>query len=193
MPNEPVRDEELVALIARRDRAAFESLYDRYASRALGLAIHIFRERTIAEDILQEAFWRVWQRAATFDTERGAFLPWLMSIVHHLAIDRLRRSRGMPATIEIDSDAEATLEIHDTSQDVPAQAWERLQAGMMRDALARLPEAQRMVIEMAYFEGLTRQEIAAKLNEPLGTVHTRARLGLAKMKEMLSELQGNER
>jgi RNA polymerase sigma-70 factor (ECF subfamily) len=187
-----MRDEELVALVARSDRTAFETLYDRHASRALGLAMRIFRDQPLAEDIVQEAFWRVWKRAGTFDTERGHFSSWLLSIVHHLSIDRLRAGRGAPATVTIDSEFNAEMDVRDMSQDVAEQAWAKLQSGAMRDALTQLPEAQRAVIEMAYFEGLTHQEISERLSEPLGTIHTRARLGLSKLRELLRELQGQE-
>ncbi|MEP7198374.1 MAG: sigma-70 family RNA polymerase sigma factor [Chloroflexota bacterium] len=186
MPPQPPDDATLIARVARRDRSAFELLYDRHASKALGLSMRVCAERTIAEEIVQEAFWRVWTRAATFDTARGNFVTWLLGIVHHLTIDHLRQQRGRPPLVAIESDRdEASFDIRDERHDVAEQAWTNLRNVEMRDALTRLPEAQRVVIELAYFEGLTRQEIAEKLREPLGTIHTRARLGLMKLKELL--------
>ncbi len=190
MNNQAIEDEELIALVANGNRDAFETLYDRHAPRALGLAMRMCGDRTAAEDIVQEAYWRVWKRAATFDRERGGFQTWLLTIVHHLAVDRLRSSRGAPPLVE--TDADDPLEIQDKSQDVPHAAWASLRSDMMRTALTRLPDAQRLVIEMAYFDGLTRQEIAARLREPLGTIHTRARLGLLKLRELLIDYQGME-
>ena len=87
-------DEQLMARVAQRDRSAFENLYERYAGILLGLAMRVLGERAISEEITQEAFWKVWQRAATFDSQRGQASSWLFSIVHHLAIDELRRRRG---------------------------------------------------------------------------------------------------
>ena len=126
MNKPPVADEELIALVAQGDRNAFESLYDRHAARALGLALRISGDSTTAEDIEQEAYWRVWKRAGTFTRERGGFTTWLLTIVHHLAIDRLRTVRGAPALVEIDSDADDPIDLQDESQDVPGIALANL-------------------------------------------------------------------
>ncbi len=187
-----MQDTELIMLVARRDRVAFECLYDRHASKALGLAMRMFGERPVAEEIVQEAFWRVWKRASSFDTRRGDFVTWLLSIVHHLAVDELRRRRGQAPLAEMDGNTEPFVNVADKGQDVAERAWSNLQSAEMRAALMQLPEAQRTVIELAYFEGLTRQEIAERLNEPLGTIHTRARLALSKLKELLASLKVNE-
>lgn len=187
-----LEDTELIARVAGRDRRAFEQLYDRHVSKALGLALRVLQEQASAEEVVQEAFWRVWKRATTFNRERGNFTTWLFGIVHNLAIDRLRQQRGTPPVLDLDSGAEPAWELPDLVQNVADQAWARLQQSEMRAALAQLPEAQRMVIEMAYFEGLSRQEIAERLDEPLGTIHTRARLGLLKLKELLASLKDRD-
>jgi RNA polymerase sigma-70 factor (ECF subfamily) len=182
-------DTELIRRVAQRDRLAFEALYDRYASASLGLAARILDDQAAGEEIVQEAFWRVWKQAGTFDAERGRFSSWLFSIVHHLAIDELRRRRSQPPTISMGGETASRGDLADDAQDVAETAWSNLQSAEVKNALLQLPAAQQTVIWFAYFEGLTHQEIAAKLNEPLGTVHTRARLGLQKLKDALAGLR----
>jgi RNA polymerase sigma-70 factor (ECF subfamily) len=185
-------DTELISRVAQRDRGAFEALYDRYAGACLGLAIRLLGDPPAGEEIVQEAFWRIWKQAATFDVERGRFSSWLFGIVHHLAVDELRRRGRRPPVIQIESEVEALRDIPDHTQDVAESAWSNLQSAEVRTALGRLPEAQRSIIQLAYFDGLTHQEIAAKLNQPLGTVHTRARLALQKLKDSLASLRLRE-
>lgn len=186
---EQVSDVELALRVARRDRAAFEQLYDRYAGKAFGLALKILGDRGISEEVTQEAFWRAWQRAETYDPQRASFSAWLLTIVHHCAIDELRRRRSSAESVATDMTEEAVAALPDQRADVPERVWSNLQNEKVRAALAQLPDAQRKVIEMAYFGGFTRQEIAAQLNEPVGTVHTRARLALLKLKELLTGLK----
>ncbi len=190
MDNRALTDAQLMERITRRDRAAFEVLYEQHSRAALGLALRILGERPVSEEIVQEAFWRVWKRASSFDARRGNFSTWLASIVHHLAIDELRRRHGRPAPVEWETVPSPLPEVSDPAPEVSERAWANLQGEQVRTALAQLPDGQRQVLELAYFEGLTHQEIAARLNEPLGTVHTRARLGLRKLKDLLSELNG---
>jgi RNA polymerase sigma-70 factor (ECF subfamily) len=185
-------DAELIARIAQRDPAAFEQAYDRYAGRALGFALRMIAERAVAEEIVQEAFWRVWKRATSFDAQRGNFPTWLLGIVHHLVIDELRRRRGQTPLGGEDLDADIVGNLASGASETPEQVWDSLQRAQIRQALAQLPEAQRSVIELAYFEGYTHLEIAAKLAEPIGTIHTRARLALAKLRTSLAELRMSE-
>jgi RNA polymerase sigma-70 factor (ECF subfamily) len=183
-------DADLAARMVARDRGAFEQIYDRYSGKALGLIIRILNDRGVSEEVLQEAFWRVWQRAETYDANRASFASWLFSIVHHCAIDELRkqRSRTMP-TVEVDAPDGEAQAIPDPQADVAESAWANLQSDQVKRALAQLPEAQRAVIMLAYYGGYTRHEIAARLDEPIGTVHTRARLGLLKLRDLLSNLK----
>lgn len=189
MGADPVSDAALMARVAQQDRRALEQLYDNYAAAAMGLALKMLGERNTAEEIVQEAFWRVWKRASTFELQRGQFTAWLFGIVHNLAIDELRRRRVRPNTVSTDAEDDSILELPDHAVDVAESAFQRVTGEQVRLALRELPDAQRSVIELAYFEGLTHQEIAARLDEPIGTIHTRARLALQKLRETLMPLQ----
>lgn len=182
-------DEQLIAQVARGDTAAYEMLYDRYASAGLGLALKITGDQALAEEVLQETFWRVWRKADLFQNQRGAFTSWFFGIARNLSIDMLRRQRsqGQPVD-ESDRMIEQTA---DPSLDVPETAWLRVKHQQMRAAIESLPNEQRYVIELAYFRGMTRQEIASATGEPLGTIHTRARLALQKLRDEL-QMQGFE-
>lgn len=178
--------------VSARDKHALEELYDRYSAAALGLALKMLGERNAAEEIVQEAFWRVWKRAATFELGRGQFTAWLFGIVHNLAIDEMRRRRVRPNTISTDIEDDAMLELPDREMDVAEAAFASVTGEQVRRALSSLPDAQRSVIELAYFEGLTHQEIAARLDQPIGTIHTRARLALQKLRETLMPMRLDE-
>ena len=178
-------DEQLIAQVARGDTAAYETLYDRYCSAVMGLALKITGDRSLAEEVVQETFWRVWRKADLFQTQRGAFTSWFFGITRNLSIDVLRRQRTQIQPVE-ETDAERIIEqAVDPTTDVPEAAWLREKHQQMQAAIATLPNEQRRVIEMAYFRGLTRQEIAQATGEPLGTIHTRARLALQKLREEL--------
>lgn len=192
MGAESFSDAELMARVAGRDKRALELLYDRYAAAAMGLALRMTTERNTAEEIVQEAFWRVWKRAATFDLGRGQFSAWLFGIVHNLAIDEMRRRKVRPSTVSTDTEDDAILELPDEQTDVAETVLQAVTGEQVRLALDGLPAAQRSVIELAFFEGLTHQEIAAHLNEPIGTVHTRARLALQKLRETMLSLKPDE-
>jgi RNA polymerase sigma-70 factor (ECF subfamily) len=185
-------DEPLAAQVARGDSAALEVLYDRYASRVLGIAMKIVGDPALAEDILQETFWRVWQSAATYQSQLGSFTGWLFRIARNLSIDAYRRRNVRPQAFlgarEAGSDS-ILDETPDPDTDVAEQAQSILMNRQVRKALASLPGVQRQVIELAYFYGMTRQEIAEATGEALGTIHTRARLALQKLR---GELERDE-
>lgn len=182
-------DEQLIAQVARGDTAAYEMLYDRYASAGLGLALKITGDQALAEEVLQETFWRVWRKADLFQTQRGAFTSWFFGIARNLSIDMLRRQRTQ---VQPADESEQLIEqTADPTLDVPETAWLRVKHQQMRAAIESLPSEQRYVIELAYFRGMTRQEIASVTGEPLGTIHTRARLALQKLRDEL-QLQGFE-
>jgi RNA polymerase sigma-70 factor (ECF subfamily) len=187
MDNDYQSDEQLIARILRRDASAHEVLFDRHGAVVMGLAYKITGDRALAEEVVQETFWRLWSKADSFQGNRGPFAGWLFRIARNLSIDAIRRrnSQGIPT-----SEAEQIVEqVADPAADVAEAAWLGAQSRQIRAAVAGLPPEQRAVIEMAYFRGMTRQEIARSTGEPLGTIHTRARLALQKLREALS-LQG---
>ena len=179
-------DEALVTRIARGDSTSLEVLYDRYASRVLGISVKIVGDQALAEDILQETFWRVWQSAGMYQAQLGSFTGWLFRIARNLSIDAYRRRNVRPQAIMSENGSDPILdETPDPEMDVAEQAQSSLTHQQIRKALASLPGVQRQVIEMAYFYGMTRQEIAEATGEALGTIHTRARLALQKLRGAL--------
>lgn len=183
--------EQLMARVATWDTAALEILYDQYAPAVMGLALKMLGDRSAAEEIVQETFWRVWRNANSFRAQQGNFTTWLFGITRNLSIDSWRRRKVRPQPI-FDHDEEEQLEHNaDPHADVTETAWASMKHTQVRQALNMLPANQREVVEMAFFGGMTRQEIAAKIGVPLGTVHTRARLGLQKLRETL-QAQGFE-
>lgn len=177
-----VVDINLLRAIARRDEAALASLYDRYRLILFGLLLRIVNSREEAEDVLQEVFVQVWRRAADFDERRGKPFTWLVTLARSRAIDRLRQI-GARARLAVAAAQEAPPEASDAAQDASRSEQKEIVA----EALLRLPEEQRQALLLAYFEGLTQSEIAARLGTPLGTVKTRMRSGLIKLRELLGD------
>jgi RNA polymerase sigma-70 factor (ECF subfamily) len=184
-------DEVLIARVSRRDSSALESLYARYGSLALGLAVRIVGDRHSGEEIVQEAFWRVWNRAHTYSPGRGRFRVWLFGIVRNLAIDELRQRNSRPPLSSADLFDWAYGDIADERSDVAATAISNVTGDQVREALAWLPSAQRQVVELAYFQGMTHKEISEELREPLGTIHTRARMALNRLRKDLTWLHAS--
>ena len=174
-------DDELVQAIAGRDADAMVALYDRYGRLAFALAYRILEDGSTAEDVVQDAFLRVWRQAPSFDAGRGTLRSWLLTIVHHRAIDVLRRRSGRQGN---DVDLE-TVEYSLAGPDVWGEVAAKIQGEQVRRAVAALPAEQRLAVELAYFEGLTHVEIAERTGTPLGTVKSRLRLGLKKLQETL--------
>jgi RNA polymerase sigma-70 factor, ECF subfamily len=181
--DEAVRDEQLISDVAQGDRGAFELLYDRYAPAVFGLALKMLGDREVAEEAVQEIFWRVWQRAKSFERGRS-FAPWLFGIAHNYCIDELRRRRARPQSVYEDETNPVLSSIADDA-DVGEAALQREQRRIVAGALQELPPEQREALELAYFGGLTQQEIATQLGNPLGTIKTRMRLGLQKLRGIL--------
>ena len=176
-------DDELIAAVARGDQPALLALYDRHGRMGYGLAYRILGDAGAAEEAVQDAYLRVWRRAATFDAARGNARSWLLTIVHHCAIDLVRRRTGAPPV-------RAGLDQMADRQSVP-DAWsevsERFESERVRSAVETLPGEQRRAIEMAFFDGLTHREIAERDGLPLGTVKGRMRLGLKRLSGLLGE------
>ncbi|HZQ99961.1 MAG TPA: sigma-70 family RNA polymerase sigma factor [Chloroflexota bacterium] len=177
-------DAALLAAIAGGDQAALGELYDRHAALALGLANQIVRDRGVAEEVVQDAFVAAWRRANTFQPERGEARSWLLSIVHHRAIDRLRGAGARVRLEELDL-ALATEPVDDEGADVWRTVANKLDRAAIVAALAALPPEQREAIELAFFGGLTHAEVAERTGQPLGTIKGRMRLGLRRLRNEL--------
>jgi RNA polymerase sigma-70 factor (ECF subfamily) len=167
--------------IADGELAALEDLYDRYKTMAYSIAYRITNDATLAEDVVQDAFLGAWRNAARYVEGRGSVKTWLLSIVHHRAIDAIRRRRP---TSEL-PETESALPVALTLPDVWAEVSAGLDAEMVRSALETLSDVQREALELAYFGGLTQNEIADRTGTPLGTVKSRMRLGLLAMRRSL--------
>ncbi|MGH2364701.1 MAG: sigma-70 family RNA polymerase sigma factor [Chloroflexota bacterium] len=178
------RDRRLLERVAtERDPDALARLYDAYAGLAYSLTLRMLRDPGLAEDVVQEAFFNVWRNAGRFELARGSVHTWLLSIVHNLTIDKLRRARRKHS-LDVGLDAaEEVLEAPDVWRDVSA----RLETERIRQGLSGLPSEQRRTIELAYYGGCTQTEIAARLHIPLGTVKGRLRLGLDKLRLALAD------
>src|SRR5438552_5667735 len=172
----------LLARIAEGDRDAFGHFYDAFAGLALGLIRRILRDPSASEEVLQEVFWQIWQEAARYDPNRGSPEAWLVMRAKTRAIDKLRAIRRREKTFVAPVDESVTRSDEATGENPGVAAEAR---GLVRSALDSLPDAQRRVVELAFFDGLTQSEIARKLGEPLGTVKTRARLGLERLRAVM--------
>ncbi|HEY6186607.1 MAG TPA: sigma-70 family RNA polymerase sigma factor [Pyrinomonadaceae bacterium] len=175
-------DSELLHAVARGDEAALASLYDRYRLILFGLILRILHSRPEAEDILQDVFIQVWKTAANFDESRGRPFTWLVTLARSRAIDRLRALGSRQRVAD-----EAMQAAPESTSDSEADALQSEQRGVVRAALKELPAEQREALVLAYFEGLTQTEIAARLGAPLGTIKTRMRSGMIKLRELLGE------
>jgi RNA polymerase sigma-70 factor, ECF subfamily len=177
-------DEEVMQLVQSGNPRAFELLYDRHGGAAFSLAYRMVGNRVTAEDVTQEAFLSIWRSRLRYDQARGSVRTWVLGIVHNRAIDALRRSFVHDRRRETMDGVE---ERHEAPERTEVEAARREEARSIRTALATLPDEQRRTIELAYFGGFSHSQIAELLEEPIGTVKGRMRLGLDKMRRQLSE------
>jgi len=171
--------------VAAGDSDALAQLFKRYSGTVYSLAYRMLNDREGAEELLNEAFVRVWRQAPSFDARRGKFSTWLMSVARNLGIDQLRSRRARPQRSDPLNPDDAELDLADESVNVERDVWNAERRRLIRQALQELPAPQREALELAYFEGLTQSEISAKLGDPLGTTKTRIRLGLQKLRDLL--------
>jgi len=171
-------DEDLISLVQASDAQAFATLYDRHSRAAYSLAYRMMGERQAAEDLVQDAFLKVWRAAGGYRGERGSVRTWLLAIVHNRGIDQLRSLASRRRTQER---VEASAPTSQPSEAF-SESWRNAQGEQVREALRMLPQEQLKVLELAYFSGYTHLEIAELLGLPLGTVKSRVRLGLKKMR-----------
>ena len=167
--------------LARGDLGALDRLYEQYGAMAFSIAYRITGDRSAAEDVVQEAFLGAWRNAGRYVDARGSVRTWLLSIVHHRAIDAIRRRRPTSELPDSESSLPDTLTLPDVWADVAL----RLDRDSVREAMASISDVQREAIELAYFGGLTQTEIAERTGVPLGTVKGRLRLGLQGLRAAL--------
>src|SRR5213594_481962 len=179
VPDQQPSDDALLSSLAARDLGALAALYDRYGRLAYSLAYRILGESEGAEDVVQDAFLSAWRGAPGYRRERGNPRAWLLSIVHHRAVDILRRKTTFrPAPLEV-------AELQPGDEDTALAAEKNVEGRTVRAALEALPQAQRRTIELAYFGGYTHVELSELMGVPLGTVKGRMRIGLQKMRRAL--------
>ena len=177
-------DEDVMQLVRRGDARAFEVIYERHSAAAFSLAYRMMGTRSGAEDVTQDAFLSMWRSGARYDRARGSVRTWVLGIVHHRAIDALRRATVHDKRRAGDEGIEERFEARERTD---VEAARREESGTVRSALRSLPSDQSQVIELAYFGGFTHTEIADMLEAPVGTVKGRMRLGLKKMRDQLGE------
>ncbi|MCZ2807300.1 sigma-70 family RNA polymerase sigma factor [Modestobacter sp. VKM Ac-2983] len=183
-PEDGAADLELVRRMAAGDRTAVDDLYLRFRRPAFALARRVLADEVLAEDVLQDVFLGIWRNPGAFDGSRGSVASWVLTMVHHKAVDAVRREeshRRRTARAEEDMALAAPTETHD----VEDEAWERVEAGRVRTALRSLPDPQREALTLAYYGGYTQREVAALTGAPLGTVKTRMLAGMRRLKETL--------
>lgn len=179
-------DAELAALLRGQPAAGIAALYDRYGRLVFSMALRIVNDRGAAEEITQDVFMRCWRNVDRYQPSQGSLVAWLLSITHNRAIDELRSRRGKDARRELSDDLLQPQATIDPGYD------EALLRSEVRQALRDLPPAQREVVELVFWGSLTRREVAEQLQLPLGTVHTRLRLGMDKLREALRRLLAEE-
>jgi RNA polymerase sigma-70 factor, ECF subfamily len=177
-------DEEVMQLVQQGDPRAFELLYDRHGGAAFSLAYRMVGSRAAAEDVAQEAFLSIWRSRLRYQSDRGSVRTWVLGVVHHRAIDSLRRNTVHQRRR---ASSEGIEERHEAAERTDVEAARREEAQSVRSALEMLPEEQCRVIELAYFGGFSHSQIAEMLETPVGTVKGRMRLGLEKLRGQLSE------
>ena len=181
-----LRDEELLVLVIRRRERALGQLYDRYGRLVYTIALRITGDRQTAEEVVQDVFQNVWQAAGSYQAGVGQFSAWLLGITRHRAIDATRSKRERARTREQALDVGIPLS---DESDIERDVARSLLRDTVRAALQELPTNQRQAVELAYYGDLTRAEIAERLGEPLGTVKTRLRLGLLKLRDLLRQIE----
>jgi len=193
IPIHEISDEMLIHAIAGGAAWAIEPLYQRYSRILYSLAYRMVANQQVAEDLLQDAFLSVWRRASSYSAQSGAVKSWLVSIIHHRTIDYLRSVRRRTENMKEATWEEVERDEPMANSDTSDEAWQAIQGENVRLALMKLPTEQRMVIELAYFQGWTQSEIAEGCQIPLGTVKARMRLGIQRLKRILEQMGIDER
>ncbi len=178
-------DTQLMLLIADRSKPALECLYERYSNTVYSLTMHMLRDTGKAEEVVQDAFFNVWRRASSYNTTRGSVTAWLFSIAHNRTIDELRKRRRDQTHVQHGVDLNNRPEEDGSGGNPIRYATLQFDRSLLKDALFALRAEQREIVILAYFGGLTHSEISKQLGQPLGTVKTRIRLALKKLRSVL--------
>ncbi|MDQ3656011.1 MAG: sigma-70 family RNA polymerase sigma factor [Chloroflexota bacterium] len=189
-------DRRMIAALAAGDPNALETLYNEYATLVITVINRMVRDRQIAEELLQEVFLRIWQHVETYEPERGQVRSWILGVAHNLALNELRRQRRRPAILSSQPDTagetgmpdDPITRLPDPGLQPDDIAWLRERRARLADALGQLPDVQRAVIGL-YANGYSQSEIASRLDEPLGTVKTRMRRGLLRLRDIVHDLE----
>jgi RNA polymerase sigma-70 factor (ECF subfamily) len=196
MPRVDTTDVDLLTRMAMGEEAALGTLYDRWSPLISSLAMHLLRDVSEVEEVVEETFWQAWRQAARYEAARGAVSTWLTTIARSRALDRLRarrRRQEEPWSGLAEHDRDAQVDTAPATGDPAAMAESSERRRLVLAALDGLPSEQREVIELAYFGGLSQSEIAEKTGQPLGTVKTRVRLAMEKLREPLAMLRERAR
>lgn len=173
-------DQQLIEQVKNGDKTAFREVYSRFSQVTYNLALRILRDKEDAEEVVQEIFLQIWNKAYSYDAQRGALSTWILNIARSRSIDKLRTVGYRNKNIEIDEEKlNSNVDLSHTIEDKDQNK------NVIRQALEALPDKQRIAIELVYFEGLTHVEAAEKLEEPVGTIKTRIRLGVLKLKDKI--------
>ena len=184
-PDEP-DDRELLERIVEKDKNALDILYGRYATPVYSLALHMLKQPPLAEEVTQDVFLNIWLKATSFNAERGQPRSWIMSVAHHRVVDVIRSRRRTQSMT--DPEGYETLErLPAGGASVESQVQQNLDRERIMRALATLPDNQKEVILLAYFEGYSQSQMAERLEQPLGTIKTRVRLAMQKLRTALQE------
>ncbi|HSH38056.1 MAG TPA: sigma-70 family RNA polymerase sigma factor [Chthoniobacterales bacterium] len=182
--NQDAADQELMRRVVAADEAAFSGLYRRFAPGLFSMVYEILGDAKEAEDVVQESFVQMWKKASTYDPARSGLFTWAVMISRNRALDRLRLRQRRGRTLEAAA-AESAAAPHDHGEQADEMLDHAEERTRIRNALSRLPEAQRAAIDLAFFRGLTQSEISAKTGEPLGTIKARIRRGLVALRAFL--------
>ena len=183
-------DKQIMITLTRGDREALGTLWDRHARPVYSLAVRMLLDPGWAEEVVQDVFLGLWREPQRYDPSRGDLRRWLLTVAHHAAVDVLRGRRGTARTRDVGPEPLETLT---RGGDDPSESvWRNIRAERVRAAISELPDTQREVIELVYFEGFTQAEVAQNTGQPLGTVKSRLRLGMRKMRDSLAEIGASE-
>lgn len=188
-PEDTAADADLLRRIRAGDRTAVDDLYERYRRPAFALARRILADESLAEDVLQEVFLSVWRDPSAYDGARGSFSSWLLAVVHHKAVDAVRREESQRRRQTL-AQEDLALDEPVATRDVEEEAWTRVVAEQVRSALGSLSHPQREALTLAYYGGYTQREVATLTGTPLGTVKTRMLAGMRRLKAELGDTTG---